>query len=637
VNDPLDILITRHLDGTADTDDTRRLDEHLQDDPRAREALFLAASQDVQLRALFAPGPAMEALQFPTRHRWFRAIAAAAAAVLLLAGGLAVLVMRYPAPEMLGACVVAGGGELQRGSVVATEAERGTVTLGGYCRVQMESQSALRVEGEKYAEQVFLERGNVFCEADRGVGEFTVRTDIGEVSVRGTQFTVRMVDRQKESEMFDRRMIVAVFAGTVLVSGTWGEQTLHAGQEAMLPHPGVALRGALDRLDLSPEVRTGVNRILAPSNATEVRIAYRTQVRTRLFDAARRKLQANMPKVMPTKVSPKVRAIRSKKRAGPPSAADIARIRMASQKRARKVMMNVLHETADTLADEAAADNHLIARLLATKIRAKLPGEHIAAFDKAVADAGVSDKEPGYIAKAEAAIDAAIAAYDPDITGIIDPETGKVIVSEEQLGIPIKDDALAQRVSRMLTEALTGVADNMDAIAPLLANPEIEAARLNYCTAVRARLFEAARKKQTTLLPQKMPALVQAKVMAIRTRLKKGGPPSAPDIARIQRAMHKRTSGTMRHVLHDTADAVAVKAARDEKLIAAAVAGKVRAKLPTDKATAFDTALAKAGITGDESLYIAEVEDRIESAIELIDPDLTGIVSPVTGEVIVDK
>jgi len=650
MSDRLDILIARHLDGSGNADAARELGERLNADPEARRALFLAAAQDVQLKEIFAaeaegeslantsvppltrsrfacPGEG-RVLKSPRRQQWRRSLPAIAAALALVAGGLALIVNRYPAPEISGPCTVVGDGELQRGSVIATEAGRGRIALGGYCRVRMDPRSSVRLGGEKYKEEVFLEHGAVQCQADRGVGRFRVRTDIGVVSVKGTEFEVKMVDRQKESEMFDKRMVVAVLTGSVLISGTWGRQTLRAGQEAMLPPPGVALQRTVESLDLLPDVGAKVDRILAPSNATELRTAYRTQIRVRLFDAARRKLQTTMPKVMPTKVSPKVRAIRSKGRAGPPSAADIALIRMASQKRARKVMMNVLHDTADKLADEAAADDHHIAWLLATQIRAKLPGEKIATFDKAVADAGVSDKEAAYIAKAQAAIDAAIAAYDPDITGIVDPETGKVIVTEAQVGVPVKDDALAERIRRTLTAALAGIADDMGAIAPLLANPKIEA--------VRARLFEAARKKQITLLPQKMPVLVQSKVMAIRTRLKKGGPPSPQDIAKIQRAMMKRISGTMRHVLHDTADAVAVRAARDEKLVASAVAAGVRAKLAPEKAAGFDAALSKAGITGDETLYIGEVEDRIVMAIDTIDPDLTGIVSPVTGEVIAE-
>jgi len=331
-----------------------------------------------------------------------------------------------------------------------------------------------------------------------------------------------------------------------------------------------------------------------------------------------------------------VRAIRAKKRAGgPPAAADIALIRMASQKRARTVMMDLLHETADTLADEAAADDRHIAWLVAKKIRARLRGEQVAAFDKATADAGASDRESAYIAKAEEAIQSAMESYEPDLTGIVDLETGKVIVTEAQLGVPIRDDALTQSISKTLTEALGSAAGNTNVTA-LLAASEIEATRLNYCTSVRARLFEAARKKQAALLPERMPVIVQAKIMTLRTRLKKGGPPSPREIARVQRATMKRTSGAMRHVLNDTADAVAVKAARDEKLVAAAVAAKIKAKLTPAEGAAFDTALSDGGITCDESAYVTDAEDRIASAINAIDPDLTGIVSPVTGEVIVE-
>lgn len=638
MNDPFDVLVSRYLDGTADSDDLRRLDERLQADGEARHNLFIAAAQDAQLREILAvesisQGPS---LTFPSRRP--ARLIAAAAAVLIVAGGLGLFLNRYPQPEITGPCRIVGGGEVQRGSVIATDDGPGAIALGGYCHVVMGSQSTVRLEGEKREEQVFLQRGDVVCEADRGVGRFTVRTDVGSVSVKGTKFTVQVLEKRGEEVMFDKRMVVGVLMGTVLVTGTWGNATLRAGQEASLPPPGAALGSIIAGFELPPDQQSKLDRMLSVSRTIELRASYRTEVRGRLFDAARRKLQASMPKLMPTKVSPKIKALRSKKRAGPPAAGDIARIRFASQKRARAVMMPLLHTTADALSDEAARDDLLIGWLLAKQVRAKLPGEKITAFDKAVKDAGISDREPRYLARAEAVLDAAMTTYDPDITGIVDPETGKVIVSDEELGSPIKDEALARRIAEVVRGTLTGLDldDNtMSTIAPMLTSPEIEGARLNYCMAVRARLFDAARKTQATAAPRKMSTVVQAKVMAIRTRVKAGGPPNATDIARIQRAVMKRTHGVMAENLHKTADAVAVNAAKDEKLVAAYVARTVRKRLPPAKAAAFDTALTTAGITGDESTYIAEARQRIETAIETHDPDLTGIVSPVTGKVII--
>ncbi len=636
MSDQLDLLIARHLAGTASVDEVRELDELLTREPAARHALVIAAAQDVELAGVFAAEAAQDAVQFmPQPHRSpVKFAAAAAAAMLLAAGSLLLFTDRYPGPAVSGLYRVEGGTKARRGSVIATDAGNGTIALGGYCRVDVGPNSRVEVEGESFAEQVFLAQGFVHCKADRDVGRFTVRTDVGAVSVKGTQFTVQMLDEQEEDEMFDRRMLVAVLTGSVLVSGTWGEQTLRAGQQASLPPPGAALHRALEGFELTDDLQKKLDRILSPSRAAEVRSAYRTAIRGKIFDAVRGRLQASMPATMPGKVMPKVRAIRSKKRAGgPPSSAETALIRLVSQKRARKVLMEALHETADAVSDEAAADDRLIAWLLARKVRGVLPGEMITAFDKAVTDAGIVDSEARFVTKAEAAIDAAIAAYDPDVTGIVDPETGKIIVSEEELGMPVKDDALASRVSQTLNGLLPETVKQSGTDSPALSNADIEAARLAYCTAVRARVFDAARRKQVALLPEKMPSIVETKVMAIRTRARKGGPPSSQDIARIQRAVMQRTRAAMRQQLHAVADAVAVKAARDEKLVAAAAASAIRARLEPAAATAFDTALAKAGMTADESAYVTEAEERIAAAVETIDPDLTGIVDPVTGKV----
>lgn len=635
MSDELDVLISRHLDGTASRDEMRDLDERVQRDPAARRALLLAAAQDAQLRELLVPG---DALGGRRASRWRRWAVGAVAAVMLAAGGLALLAARYPAPRVSGAYSVVGGGEVGRGSVITAEAPSATLALGGYCRVGLEPGSRLRIEGGKRAEQVFLERGAVTCEADRGVGAFAVRTPVGTASVKGTRFSVRMIEEKGERKMFGKRMFVRVFAGAVLVSGAWGATLLHGGEGVALPPPEAALVKIVSTLDLPGDQQGKLEGMLSARRVGELREAYRTAARGRLFDAARRRLQASMPKVMPTKVRPKIQAVRGKLRAGPPSKADIARIHLAVDKRTRKIMMAVLHETADTLADEAGKDDRLIAWLLAKKLRAKLPGEKIAAFDAAIKGAGIADAEPQYIARAEGAIDAAIKGYDPDLTGILDPKTGKVTVTDEELGVPLKDKALEERVAKMLREALQGLdlpKERLDAIEPMLAGDKIEAERGSYFTAVRARLFDAARKKQAVLLPQQMPTKVMAKVMAIRTRVKAGGPPAESERARIERAVMKRTRKLLMQRLHAIADAMAVKAVKDEALVAASLAASIRKTLPEDKAEAFAAALEKAGITGDESKHLTEAGERVGSAIEKYDPDLTDIVDPNTGKVIV--
>jgi len=639
VSDALDVLISRYLDGAASRDDARRLDERLRQDPEARRALFLAAAQDTLLKEFLATEAAAKGEPSRRLRRWVVPAIAAAAAVLLAVAGLMLLTDRYPIPKASGSYRVAGGGQVKRGSAITTEAGPATIMLGGYCRVELQPGSTLRIEGRKRAEQVFLERGEVLCEVHRRVGTFVVRSALGRVSVTGTRFTVRIIEERGGEQMFGRRMVVRVLVGTVLVSGAWSRTSLRAGEETGVPRPETVLRKILSRLELTDGERRRLGRMLSTRRVGELRAAYRVEVRRRLFDAARQKLQTTMPKVMPTKLQPKVQAIRKKLRAGPPSEADRARIRLAMQKRTRNIMMNVLHKTADQLADEAAKDDRLVAWLLAKKIRAKMPAEKIAAFDAALKDAGISDREPHYVARAEAAIAAAMKAYDPDITGIVDSKTGKVIVSDAELGVPLRDEAFGNRVAKMLREILAGLElpkRKMDAIGRMLTGEKIEAERASYWMAARAPLFDAAHKKLQTTMPQKMPSKVQAKVMAIRKRLRAGAPPSEADRARIERAVMKRTRRIMMQTLHDTADALAVEAMKDERLVAASLAKKIRKKLSADKAAAFDAALKKAGITQDLSGYLSQAEQRIESAIDAYDPDLTGIVDPKTGKVVVE-
>jgi hypothetical protein len=137
-------------------------------------------------------------------------------------------------------------------------------------------------------------------------------------------------------------------------------------------------------------------------------------------------------------------------------------------------------------------------------------------------------------------------------------------------------------------------------------------------------------------MPKKMPAKVQKKVMAIRTSLKAGGPPSADDMAGIQKAVMTRARMGMMHSLHQTADTVAAEAIKDDNIVAAALAVAIRRKLSPEQLKAFNAALTKAGVTGDESKYVTKTEKKIDAVIDAYDPDLSGIVDSKTGKVIED-
>lgn len=76
-------------------------------------------------------------------------------------------------------------GRLRRGSTIRAGEKPATVTLGGYCRIDVGPRTALRVEGEKRKEQVFLLRGSVTCEVEREAGSFEGLRMRGEFSVEG--------------------------------------------------------------------------------------------------------------------------------------------------------------------------------------------------------------------------------------------------------------------------------------------------------------------------------------------------------------------------------------------------------------------------------------------------------------------
>ena len=230
MNDAHETLIARYLDGTASDDDIRRLDELVRTDEALRRELLLASAMDCGLQECLAGDEECEEVLRPRMLSWRAGIAWAAAAVLLITVGLAMLIGQYPDPEVTGSFRIVGGGPARRGSVVVAEGGGARVVLGGYCKVKLDAGSSLQIAGEKRAEEVVLRQGSATCLTDRGVGKFAVRSDVGSVSVTGTEFAVKMIEDQGDDDMFGKRMAVRVLTGAVLVSGVWGEMTLQAGQ-----------------------------------------------------------------------------------------------------------------------------------------------------------------------------------------------------------------------------------------------------------------------------------------------------------------------------------------------------------------------------------------------------------------------
>jgi len=638
MSDSLDLLISRYLDTTASADEVRHLDARLREDAVARRTLILDAAQDALLRECLAEvEPLVGATPLRRPRRVVRAVMALAAVVIAVMS-LMLLCERYPRPRASGSYTVAGGGPVGRGSVLSAGTEGAAVALGGYCQVDLQPGSTVRIEGEKRAEHVFLQQGVVVCEADRGVGAFEVATSVGTASVTGTLFAVRTADEEGERTLFDRRMSVEVLVGAVQVRGTWGQMVLHAGDTAALPPPEAAVREVLVSLGLPEAVRATPEQQLAYSQVVEHGVECRTALRRRIFDATQRTLQTAMPVAMSAKVRPKVQAIRRKLRAGPPSSGDLARIRLAVERLARQTMMDLIHRTAGQLVDEAAGDDHLLAWQLAQYVRAKLPGDAVTAFDVGLAKRGIADTASAYVARAEDAIRAAVSAYDPNLTGIVDPKTGAVVADEDD-GSRVSDEALQQGVRRGNRSALGAIGlpdEGLGKLEALLVAHDQRADRMKYYVEVRERLSDAARTRLRTMMSQRMAREVHRKVKAIRERANADGPLTATDRARVQRAVMAGTRTKMMRVLQGIVDDLARRAAEDQGLLTARVARALRKQLPEERAEAFEDALKEAGISVDETRYLIEAQERVDAAVNAHRPDLTGIVDPKTGEVILE-
>ena len=162
--------------------------------------------------------------------------ALAVAAVLVLSFSLW-LHLRYPSPVATGDFRVAGGGPLQRDSVIIAGNGGAALTLGGYCRVELAPGTALQIGGTPGAEALRLADGQITCDVQHGRGGFIVRTDVGDVLDTGTQFSVALTNEDEVATalqgapMITRKLTVAVVTGAVLVTGVWGQVPLAPGQQ----------------------------------------------------------------------------------------------------------------------------------------------------------------------------------------------------------------------------------------------------------------------------------------------------------------------------------------------------------------------------------------------------------------------
>ncbi len=175
------------------------------------------------------------------RGAWWIAVAATAAAVVAFVSWRSLPVREvdrnrrevaeYPTPVASGSYEVAGGGPIRREATLTTEEKEAEVVLGGYCTVKIKPNSKAKIEGSEGNECIVLEQGGVVSKVDRGVGEYSVRTTLGTVSVTGTEFEVSVLEEKGIDGMNIKQLLVRVIAGSVLVSGVTMDTTVKAGEQ----------------------------------------------------------------------------------------------------------------------------------------------------------------------------------------------------------------------------------------------------------------------------------------------------------------------------------------------------------------------------------------------------------------------
>lgn len=185
-------------------------------------------SPEILARA-FATPPPRAGSERPVRRvilqRW--EVPAAVAATILIAFIIwTASLSRYPEPRASGDYSLAAGNRARRGATIRTEEGTALLELGGYCRVEIGPWTTLRINGGRYEEEVFIETGTAVCSVDPDVGKFAVRAELGTVSVRGTEFTVRVGASGGRKSMW-----VKVTTGSVEVAGAGAGVVLRAGQE----------------------------------------------------------------------------------------------------------------------------------------------------------------------------------------------------------------------------------------------------------------------------------------------------------------------------------------------------------------------------------------------------------------------
>ncbi len=242
-------LIQKYLDHIATGPELAELERLLAEQPAVADMFADYTRMDAYLskrlgeeRDITSLIPTLRAAGTPSRRPWsLWAAGLAAGALLTLCLWLfwsrekGAEVARYPAPKVTGPYQLLAKPELGRGAELQTSDRPAELELGGYCTVEIQPRSQVRIDGSDFAESVFLEKGEVSCAVKRQHGTFTVQSPVGTVTVTGTRFSVRLVEEKGEAEMLQQSLFVCVLVGAVVVTGAWGSVSLAEGQERKFP------------------------------------------------------------------------------------------------------------------------------------------------------------------------------------------------------------------------------------------------------------------------------------------------------------------------------------------------------------------------------------------------------------------
>lgn len=230
--------VIRFLAGELNDEETRKLNENLQEDRQFRQDMAELLVQHIEFAEITKRTDLTTISGKQPKERKFYKIFLTAAASLVLFFSIWQIFFRYPQPEVSDTIKVTSGGKLMRGTDLETGEKAGEIKLGGYCDIRISKKSRIRLEGKKNKEQIFLEQGESECRVEKNKGSFIVRTDLGKIKVLGTHFVVRIYkDSQKigEEAMNLKKMFVKVITGAVMLSSAYGDDILiKKGEEVVV-------------------------------------------------------------------------------------------------------------------------------------------------------------------------------------------------------------------------------------------------------------------------------------------------------------------------------------------------------------------------------------------------------------------